>query len=189
MSLYRELEFRTASLDHAHAIWDRVDAIDGVAVFHFHKRELGLMERARLFVPEIVVRLLVEVDPASERAGAQESALLRDPYRMPFQEVVRALAPELAAVLDEVDASHREISTAYLWFETRVYGEGLDRFAAEVIEAAGDEVLVEHELRAVDGLVDRGGALTMRLRGSIALIHRIAADVRRKGSSILSACA
>ena len=181
MPIYRELEFRTSSLDHAHAIWDRIDAIEGVAVFHFHKRELGFMERARLFVPELIVRLLVEVDPASERAGEQASALLRDPYRMPFQEAVRVLAPELGGILAEIDASHREISTAHLWFETRAYGEHLDHFAAEILAAAGDEALVEHELRAVDGLVERGGVLTMRLRGSIDLIHRIAADVRRSG--------
>lgn len=180
MTYYRELEFRAASLDRALSARDRLDAIAGVEVFHVHHRPLGVLERARLWIEEHQVRLLIRVDPALEREELRTDH--GDPYRMVFDEVIHTVAPAIGAVIDELGATHREIREAILYFVTRPYEEALVRgLEDEVRRAAAEDLFVEGDLRSGRVLGGVAFVLTMRLRGSIPLIQEIAADLRRSG--------
>lgn len=180
MTYFREIEFRSGSLDQAYAVRERLDAIAGVEVFHMHHRPLGVLERARLWIEEHAVRLLIAVDPALEREEARLDH--GDPYRLAFEEVMHVVAPGVAAVIDELGASHREIRTATLFFATRPYEEALVRdLEAEVRATAGDDLFLESDLRSGRVLGGVAFVLTMRLRGSIPRVHALVGDLRRSG--------
>ncbi|MEZ4452668.1 MAG: hypothetical protein R3B09_24625 [Nannocystaceae bacterium] len=179
MPHYREIELHVGSLHEALSARDRLAALDGVEVFHVHTRALGFLERARLFLEEHVVRILIEVDARRERiADARE---LADPYRT-FDEVIRRVSPRIGAELDALGATHREIGSAFLYFNTRAYEAALIRgFEADVRALVGDRLRVEAEVRSARTVGGVAGILTMRLRGSIPVIHEVAAWVRRSG--------
>ncbi|MEZ4385684.1 MAG: hypothetical protein R3A79_30475 [Nannocystaceae bacterium] len=186
MPLYREAVFQTTSLEHAYAIWDQIDALDGVRVARFRHREVGLLQRARLFVPELEVRFLLVLD--TDSADARDTG--GDPYRVSLVEVARTQFPGLRALLEAVDASERPFDAAYLYFTLMITAQE-ERFADRVAAAAGTHVKIDKELEAippgpgsdftqVEPQAQRY-TLTMRLRGPPEDVHRAADVVRKSG--------
>ncbi|MEM6991304.1 MAG: hypothetical protein AAF721_12420 [Myxococcota bacterium] len=134
MPFYRVLVFRTGSRVQHVAARARVEAMHEIDVLLGSTRELGMMERARLWQPEFETRLVLEIlrrhtAPKPDDAPPDVNT---DPYRR-FEEFINVVRPDILALVEELDAEHREVVSGRIDFRSHHY-------TSEVREPLLDEV-------------------------------------------------
>ncbi|MCA9635998.1 MAG: hypothetical protein KC420_08215 [Myxococcales bacterium] len=175
MAFYREVEFRAGDLHQVLDARDRIEALPGIRVLFAHHRRLGFLERERLFADEHVARLVLAIATEDLKFHAEGAGLGGfDPYRVPFGEAIRTINPGLAAILDELGAGHREVTSGLLYFTVPLISPRHGRLIDAVRERAG-----ELGLRCEDAPDD--GEIVMRIGGEIPPVVELADMVVESG--------
>lgn len=170
---HRIVRFVTVGLPSALRAREAVEALPDIRVLHIQRRELGFLERQRLFAKELQCTLVLEVSgsPALSFAAQQHQSV----YRGVSADIVMEVRPDLAEVLETLEATTAPIRRAQLQFETRGYEpELLERLAQELQRQVG-----EHGLAG--DMAHSHNRLYGRIAGDFEGVHAVSQSVRRSG--------
>jgi hypothetical protein len=171
LPFYREITYRAWTPEFHERVQARADDLPGVDILLSTLRPMGWLERDRLFADQYLCRTVLAI---VSRDDELQAALAGggDPYRATFDEFIREVRPDVSALIDEIDADHREVKAGRLGFRTKEIPDG----RGETLVARLRRLAKAMNLRLEVSRRDHDGQqhiLEGRAFGSILGIHRL----------------